>query len=730
MNDRGPELPSAPSYGWPNVFSLEQTGTAIEDVWPSLYIGVERVKEMKRKVRECPWAADALELWKSEAEVVLQETPYFVREPGGGRSSMYTPDRGHHLLFDHRKPEPMYDPTDRKWVTPDDKARQAWATLTHERIRRLATSLAFLYQLTGDERYSRWVWDALCALTELYQNAPAPGEGQEKGKYSIVYGGLYEAQCMLQTIEAYTLVGDAPGATDAARDALIRDVLLRSGEMLSSWLSVMSVHNMSCWGMAALAVLGKHLERPDWIDKALTYHQCGLQALLREGLPRGEKSGKPDGFWHETSPFYGCFYALVSLIPLYCVGEEQGAVDDDLRERFRSFFDAPLALCDSDLNLVSIGDRVSPGALSLTQMRHIYEYAAGQVDQERLGPVLSMLYAHCGAPRTSLAAVAWGPDELPEPAEPPRHSVVLDATRMVTFREQLPAGPVNLFFLGGADTQGTQGHHHNDKLSVSLHAFGEIFTSDLGLPRETGLNEWTRLLFSSLAHNTLLVNEMDQGTMAPVEFDADVDADPAWSRASVRGDREGPRKGLWKVMKGQLKGRLEEGVCDDVLLSRAVFFDPPHIVLSDACEAPEDRRFGFAFSAYGAMLVRADLAEGKTLGLPPVPSDGIYSLFTDRESADPVHQFVIDWRIRDHHWLRLITVSDGPFDATWGSTPANPAEITRGTVLLRAPGTARRFASVLVLHQGAPMAQALSLGPQGEIEVLMRDGTSELYQRA
>ena len=44
---------------------------------------------------------------------------------------------------------------------------------------------------------------------------------------------------------------------------------------------------------------------------------------------------------------------------------------DDLWERFASFFDAPPHLADSELRLLSISDRVAPGTMRLTQMRHL-----------------------------------------------------------------------------------------------------------------------------------------------------------------------------------------------------------------------------------------------------------------------------------------------------------------------------------------------------------------------
>jgi len=97
------------------------------------------------------------------------------------------------------------------------------------------------------------------------------------------------------------------------------------------------------------------------------------------------------------------------------------------------------------------------------------------------------------------------------------------------------------------------------------------------------------------------------------------------------------------------------------------------------------------------------------LALPAPPTEGAWRHFTGRATADPVTCLVADWRPRADIYLRLATVSDGTFDAHWGATPDNPIEIHRGTVVLRAPGRTRRFATVLELHRGTPTVQAVSL---------------------
>ena len=236
----------------------------------------------------------------------------------------------------------------------------------------------------------------------------------------------------------------APGSGEGSSKR-IRDKVITPGcEAISRWMNVMMVHNMSVWSMSALVEAGRVLGRDEWIKTAFHSERCGLAKLLEKGLPRNGKTGKPDGFWFEHSPFYGCFYVVTAIIPLVRAGEQAGIMTDDLRERFASFFDAMPHFTDSELRLLSISDRVAPGTMRLTQARHLYEYAVGQVDEKHAG-LLALLYQRCGAPRNSLAALAFGPDELPE-AEAPRtlvESCVLPEAGLATFRAdtvQRPCG--------------------------------------------------------------------------------------------------------------------------------------------------------------------------------------------------------------------------------------------------------------------------------------------------
>ena len=97
---------------------------------------------------------------------------------------------------------------------------------------------------------------------------------------------------------------------------------------------------------------------------------------------------------------------------------------------------APVTAVDRELRLSLVGDLGMPRAMNLAFYRHLYEYAAGQLDYERFAPVLASIYARSGAIRTGLAALAYGPDSLPEPGGIPSGHTVLPVARTGFFRSQ------------------------------------------------------------------------------------------------------------------------------------------------------------------------------------------------------------------------------------------------------------------------------------------------------
>jgi hypothetical protein len=90
------------------------------------------------------------------------------------------------------------------------------------------------------------------------------------------------------------------------------------------------------------------------------------------------------------------------------------------------------------------------------------------------------------------------------------------------------------------------------------------------------------------------------------------------------------------------------------------------------------------------------------LDLPPLPTDGPFSWFTDRRTHTTEGAICVDWRIAERVWLRLLASSDGALEVTTGCTPGNPIPDRHGTVFLRGVGRERIFQATLEVHRGFP----------------------------
>ena len=66
---------SASSFQWPYTLSPYDSGMVIEDVWPTIFFGAERLKEIRRKIDTLQWAADSFSQMQEEAEIVLKKPP-------------------------------------------------------------------------------------------------------------------------------------------------------------------------------------------------------------------------------------------------------------------------------------------------------------------------------------------------------------------------------------------------------------------------------------------------------------------------------------------------------------------------------------------------------------------------------------------------------------------------------------------------------------------------------
>lgn len=632
----------------PYVLSRHTTGPVLEDHWPTVFFGSERMPEIRRKLAALEWAQAAVGHLRGEAEVVLQGSPQVPMAPCGWRHDFYSQSSAEHLVYDPDTPRSYVDPTDQSRHDSDAQQR-AWRLLTHERTGRLMRGLGVLYQLDGDERFAAWVAAAMVRFVEYF----AHSEWREGNRCEALYfQPLYDAQILLLLANAYSLTRPSAAYSDADHERIHDGIFAAGMPTMLRFLDEMGTHNMTCYVAAAIAVCGTVLGVEEWQRLGQEHASAGFAELLETGVRIGE-NGEPDGFWLEGTTFYH-FYSICPLISVFELLRE--TLEPALTTRFATMFEAPVRICDAQLRVPCLGDLGSPRSCTLPGYRHLYEYAAGQFDSDLCRRALGAICA-AGYRREGLTALAFGPDTV-EPAPLRQTTTVLPRSGVVTFRRD------DCFLLFRSGPHGA-GHDHADKLNLDLRVGPELVSPDPGTAGYALKDLFVNGHRCTLSHNTLMVDEQNQEAAKAVTLD--------WSP-------ERPNEAVGTV----------SDAYPGVHLTRRVRFAPPQFSVDDRCESDCEHRYAWLFHAHGDLLVHPQPA-ALDLGLPPLPDAYPFRWFSNRSTHCAEGETRLEWLIADRLVLHVAVTSDGPYEVTVGRMPGNPITCWRGTVMLRARGKERSF---------------------------------------
>ncbi len=345
-------------------------------------------------------------------------------------------------------------------------------------------------------------------------------------------------------------------------------------------------------------------------------------------------------------------------------------------------FDAPLQLADAQGRLPALSDFGAPRHFSLALYRHVYEYAAGKLNFNKYGPALSRIYEQIGAPRTDLAALAFGPPQLPTALVLAPRASRLPVAKIGVFRESQPE--MWLLFRCG---KYVGGHDHPDRLSILLHAEGQQISPDLGEPGYALRGQTGDYHRTTLAHNTLFANE------APQKGEATL---------------------VWEPDKKRGRGEIVTG---GITFRRTVFFAPPLVILIDEYESAAPQRFNWMYHAYGALQMEELPPNGATatlnMLLPPLPDDKEWAQFTARKSLVSMQNLRAIWQVQPNLQLRLHSTSSQPFEATRGRTIGQPFADDQGALFYRSTGIKWRIATVLEVASETPQVTGIELLENG-----------------
>jgi len=656
----------APSY----VLSPLSRAPALEGTWPTLFFGRERLPEIQRKLAGLEWAQAGLKQLEAEAEQVMKAAPQVPLERVGWRHDFFSHATCEHLLYEPASPERFLVPSTGEYEATPAQHR-AWVLLRHEQTARQLHAIGLLYALTGESKYAEWVREGLLRVSEFFARRDLRNHANHD---ALFFQPLYDAQFLLLYCTAYGFTRAASCYSAADRQRVEKGIFAEGMPYQRKFLANFGVHNMACYVAAAIAYCGWELDRPDWLEVGLKPHSGWLERSLREGLPSTD-SGEVDGLWYEGTLFYH-FYALCPLVTLVELRREilGEALLEDLRRRLEAMFLAPWHLADPDLRLPPVGDLGVPLEWRLDWFEHLYEYAGGVLNPERFAPITAALAERSG--RRLLYALAFGPDELPAPATPPKNTL-LPAAQIGVARQEGAC----LWFKAGA---GSGGHSHPDCLQVLLSAPGGVVAPDLGTAGYA-LQDFHRYVRSALAHNTLVVEGVPYKPGAKVAFD-------------------------WQTGEGLVRaeGRTRE-VYQGVEIARRLWWKAPFLVLVDSFSSGQVHNYGWSFQAYGDLAWEG---ESEKLALDEPPPAPLADFFEVQGHLRLASELKVTWHLEAKLHLGLRLKSRTPFEAWLGKAAGNPRRPEVGEVYLRTTGEAASFQACFELYAETPLLEDFTASPE------------------
>lgn len=423
---------------------------------------------------------------------------------------------GGRLIYDREKPTThrcqccgrVYD---------DEILNMTWQTFYRNDAIVTALVAAVVYRATGEDTYRQAAEKIIGFYAEHYlefaihnknNDTYADYEEMAWGCGRIMPQGLNEAIVAIRIAQALEVLDeDVSESLRRSVKAMFQEIfkLLRP--------QATSIHNISCWLLAAIGVMGLHLGDERMVNFAFT-SEYGIRRQLKEGVTQ-------DGFWYEGSIHYNFFLLEgVSFLALfahkygYDFGRESLNTLSWMLERAYAYaFDG--------------GSFPTPNDgwpdINLKTYLHVYHtFARVFGENSSVGELVKNIEAS-DIPRVTLPmSEPYYIGEMPleklmfnldfdngsfTPLE--RHSYNFPLSNFAMVRE----GKVNAFLKYGLNGKS---HAHPDIMNVEIAYDGHRVSRDLSNAGYSSVlcRQWHR---KSLSHNTVVWNGQDITSVSPGE---------------------------------------------------------------------------------------------------------------------------------------------------------------------------------------------------------------------
>lgn len=464
---------------------------------------------------DLPQNREAIAAMKKDVDAFLpefQDSPAKVSRWG---HHYFCDDDGGRLIFDLHSPHAHRCAVCGKIYT-GDVYDGVWITNYRNRAVVLALVSAVIYKATGETKYRDYTLEVIDFYTEhyhefiLHNKEHVICESYDNMKWGcgkMMPQGLNEAIVAIRFIQAIEILRDE---LDEAWIENVHQKLFREMFRLMAPQAV-AVHNISCWSLAAIGVMGLSLHDHEMIDYAFN-SEFNIHRQLKEGVTA-------DGFWYEGSIHYN-FFLLEGVSYLFLFSKiydyDFGAESTSILERM---FTQAYHYAFDNLYLPNPNDGWPD--LNLKTFSYVYHTVARAFGENSVIGNITKIIETNGMPRTTLP--------LSEPYyclnDHPAHEVCLEQLLFnIDFDyakfEVIPHRPNvfpasnfamlrnnnwNVFVKYGLNGKS---HAHPDLMNVEIMYQNQRVTRDLSNAgyQSRMCNEWHR---KTLAHNTVCWNGQD-----------------------------------------------------------------------------------------------------------------------------------------------------------------------------------------------------------------------------
>lgn len=598
----------------------------------------------------------------------------------------------------------------------------------HRKNYNVMENAGLLFQITGDEKYAKYLKAILHQYADLY---PTLGLHPAKNSYSrgkLFWQCLNDANWLVAVAQAYDCVYDWLPKAD--RERIEKDLFVPYVNFLSveNPQFFNRIHNHATWGCAGVGMIGLVINNEDFVKRAL-YGTSEKKPLLIQhdndgGRINQEKSGflaqieglfSPDGLYSEGAYYhrYGAYPFLVFAVSLHNTRPDLKIFqykDSLLLKSVDALLDQATSKGEFfPLNDAQKGMSIYNSSL-ISSVDIAYHY--GKKDPKLLS--IAHLQDEVELNEAGMSVAKNIPKKQPIAR---KSSIYRDGTdgKGGVLGILRTKNDLNLVFKAG--THG-MGHGHFDQLSYCFYKNGEEVVQDYGFARFANIEQKAGGVYlpenstfakQTVGHNTLVVNQTSQ-----------------YQAISDEADKYAPTLNFYDFSNPevQVMSAKDSNGYAGVTMNRTLVlvdskaFKNPFVIdvfnVNTAAEKTYDLPLYYLGQIMATDFKTSVPNELKKLG----PKNGYQHLWKEAEAVANEGNSSFSWLGNGvfYTYLSATTRQDSLLLGRIGASDPNFNLRRDPTLILRRKASSTTFASVLEVHGSYSPVTEKAISPYGDIE--------------